>query len=52
MTYLLLFVTLLLVLINGFFVAAEFSLVRAKASLLENHATRRARRLASQVAPR
>lgn len=36
MTYLLLLVTLLLVLINGFFVAAEFSLVRAKASLLEN----------------
>lgn len=36
MTYLLLFVTLLLVLINGFFVAAEFSLVRAKASLLEH----------------
>lgn len=36
MTYLLLLVTLLLVLINGFFVAAEFSLVRAKASLLEH----------------
>lgn len=36
MTYLLLLVTMLLVLINGFFVAAEFSLVRAKASLLEN----------------
>jgi CBS domain containing-hemolysin-like protein len=36
MTWLLLLVTLLLVLINGLFVAAEFSLVRAKASLLEN----------------
>jgi len=36
MTYLLLFITLMLVLINGFFVAAEFSLVRAKASLLEH----------------
>ncbi len=35
MSWLLLLVTLLLVLINGFFVAAEFSLVRAKASLLE-----------------
>lgn len=35
MNSLLLLVTLLLVLINGLFVAAEFSLVRAKASLLE-----------------
>lgn len=35
MTWLLLLVTLLLVVINGLFVAAEFSLVRAKASLLE-----------------
>ena len=35
MTGLLVFVALLLVIINGFFVAAEFSLVRAKASLLE-----------------
>jgi CBS domain containing-hemolysin-like protein len=34
-SWLLLLVTLLLVLINGLFVAAEFSLVRAKASLLE-----------------
>lgn len=36
MTWLLLLVTLLLVVINGLFVAAEFSLVRAKASLLES----------------
>lgn len=36
MTWLLLLVTVLLVVINGLFVAAEFSLVRAKASLLEN----------------
>lgn len=35
MTGLLIFIALLLVVINGFFVAAEFSLVRAKASLLE-----------------
>lgn len=35
MSWLLLLVTLLLVVINGLFVAAEFSLVRAKASLLE-----------------
>lgn len=35
MTWLLLLVTFLLVVINGLFVAAEFSLVRAKASLLE-----------------
>ncbi len=35
MSWLLLLITLLLVLVNGFFVAAEFSLVRAKASLLE-----------------
>jgi CBS domain containing-hemolysin-like protein len=34
--WLLLLVTLLLVVINGLFVAAEFSLVRAKASLLES----------------
>lgn len=38
MTALLLFVALVLVLLNGFFVAAEFSLVRAKASLLETEA--------------
>lgn len=35
MSVLLVFIALLLVLVNGFFVAAEFSLVRAKASLLE-----------------
>lgn len=35
MTALLLFIAALLVLLNGFFVAAEFSLVRGKASLLE-----------------
>lgn len=35
MSWLLLLVTLALVVINGLFVAAEFSLVRAKASLLE-----------------
>lgn len=35
MNTLLLIVTLLLVVVNGLFVAAEFSLVRAKASLLE-----------------
>lgn len=35
MSWFLLLVTFLLVLINGLFVAAEFSLVRAKASLLE-----------------
>jgi CBS domain containing-hemolysin-like protein len=35
MSWLLLLITLLLVVINGLFVAAEFSLVRAKASLLE-----------------
>ena len=35
MSYLLLAIALFLVLLNGFFVAAEFSLVRAKASLLE-----------------
>ncbi len=35
MSWLLLLVTILLVILNGFFVAAEFSLVRAKASLLE-----------------
>ncbi|MGH2907145.1 MAG: hemolysin family protein [Solirubrobacterales bacterium] len=35
MTGLLLFVALLLVIVNGFFVAAEFSLVRARASLIE-----------------
>lgn len=39
MTALLLFIALFLVLLNGFFVAAEFSLVRAKASLLESDAT-------------
>lgn len=39
MTGLLLFLALFLVLLNGFFVAAEFSLVRAKASLLESDAT-------------
>jgi CBS domain containing-hemolysin-like protein len=36
MNSLLLLITLLLVLVNGFFVAAEFSLVRSKASLLES----------------
>lgn len=35
MSWLLLLIAFLLVLVNGFFVAAEFSLVRAKASLLE-----------------
>lgn len=38
MTGLLLFVAAFLVLLNGFFVAAEFSLVRAKASMLESDA--------------
>ncbi|MGB0873419.1 MAG: hemolysin family protein [Solirubrobacterales bacterium] len=38
MTALLLLIAMLLVLLNGFFVAAEFSLVRAKASLLESQA--------------
>lgn len=38
MSALLLLITFLLVILNGFFVAAEFSLVRAKASLLEAQA--------------
>jgi CBS domain containing-hemolysin-like protein len=44
MTGLLLATTFLLVLLNGFFVAAEFSLVRAKASHLETQAEAGSRR--------
>jgi CBS domain containing-hemolysin-like protein len=52
MTALLLLIGLVLVLINGFFVAAEFSLVRAKASHLQHAAeagSRRARLAVQEI---